>query len=120
MDIKVDPDLKEKKILGMKRAVRLKVSAGTSTDKIYFRPSNLNMATNLLSKIEYAQDVHLRGYCKNIRAYVPCDVPIQNGILPKCDRLTCRKLFHGIRMQARIQFDLFIYRIFLPTQEIDC
>ena len=55
MDIKVDPDMKEKKILGMKRAVRLKVTAGTYTDKIYFRPSNLNMATNLLSKIEYAQ-----------------------------------------------------------------
>lgn len=102
MDIKVDPDLKEKKILGMKRAVRLKVSADTNTDKIYFRPRNLNMATNLLSKIEYAQDVHLRGYCRNLRAYIPCDVPVQNGILPKCDRLNCQKLFHGIRMQARI------------------
>ena len=47
-----------------------------------------------------AKDLHLRGYYGNIRQYKPSDVPIENGRLSKCDRLNCRKLFHGIRMQV--------------------
>ena len=100
LKIKADPDIKEKKLLGVKHAFRLDIQAAGHIEKIYFRPKDLNMATNLLSKIEYAQECHLAGFYNSFPVYVPSDIPITKGSLPKCDRVNCKKLFHGVRMQG--------------------